>query len=333
MTTETETNPNDQTVDEGDLLTAEERAGVHGAQAPEPPEPELDENGNPITPDNAAAADEETEEVEHDGKKAKIPAWLKPAMMMQADYTKKTQEVAEQRRTVESQAQELATRQQSFAQTMQQHTEAQDKLVSARAELVFLDQNITAYDQLIQQAEGQGNFDEAHRLRFLRQDLKDAKLDAQHKVNTAQGELSETQQRAQTEVQAQRRAAIETGVQALQNDPDVKLSKPVFDAVASHLQQNFGIGPQELFDTLNDPRVFKVAKAFADQTAELTKLRAENASLKKTGATTQARPAQTVRGASPAGKDPDKMSMDEWMRAEDEREAQERKRGANGRYR
>src|SRR5262245_52574677 len=43
---------------------------------------------------------EESEEIEHDGRKYLVPKALRPLLLMQADYTRKTQEVAEQRRAV-----------------------------------------------------------------------------------------------------------------------------------------------------------------------------------------------------------------------------------------
>lgn len=45
---------------------------------------------------------EEFDEIEHSGAKYKIPKAVKPLLMMQADYTRKTQEVAEQRKSIES---------------------------------------------------------------------------------------------------------------------------------------------------------------------------------------------------------------------------------------
>ena len=55
----------------------------------------------------------ELEEVEHEGKKYQIPKPLKGALLMQADYTRKTQEVAEQRRAVEEQQRQYAEFQRS----------------------------------------------------------------------------------------------------------------------------------------------------------------------------------------------------------------------------
>src|SRR5256885_14414937 len=53
----------------------------------------------------------EMEEVEHEGKKYKIPRPLKGALLMQADYSRKTEELAEQRRAVEEQHKQFAERQ------------------------------------------------------------------------------------------------------------------------------------------------------------------------------------------------------------------------------
>lgn len=51
---------------------------------------------------------EDLEEVEHNGETFTIPKALKPALMMQADYTKKTQELAQQRRAWEAERAEQA---------------------------------------------------------------------------------------------------------------------------------------------------------------------------------------------------------------------------------
>jgi hypothetical protein len=51
---------------------------------------------------------EDLEEVSHNGETFTIPKALKPALMMQADYTRKTQELAHQRRSWEAQRAEQA---------------------------------------------------------------------------------------------------------------------------------------------------------------------------------------------------------------------------------
>lgn len=59
-------------------------------------EPEADE-----ADEEKADAAEEAEEVEFQGKTYKVPPEIKSALMMQSDYTKKTQEVAEHRKALE----------------------------------------------------------------------------------------------------------------------------------------------------------------------------------------------------------------------------------------
>ncbi len=53
-------------------------------------------------------AESEYDEIEWEGKKYSIPKELKYGFMMNADYTRKTQEVAEQRKSVEAQKEQAA---------------------------------------------------------------------------------------------------------------------------------------------------------------------------------------------------------------------------------
>jgi Asp-tRNA(Asn)/Glu-tRNA(Gln) amidotransferase A subunit family amidase len=82
---------NSAAADDTDTSTVADDTGVDTEGQTADNEPELDDDGNPIDPP------EESEEIEHDGKKYAVPKALKPLLLMQADYTKKTQEVAQQR--------------------------------------------------------------------------------------------------------------------------------------------------------------------------------------------------------------------------------------------
>lgn len=95
-------------------------------------DPELDAEGKPIV------AEPETEEVEHDGQKFKIPKVLKPALLMQADYTRKTQEHAERVREDEAR---LAQAQQELTVREQ----VQRSLVGEYAQLAAMDQQLQPY--------------------------------------------------------------------------------------------------------------------------------------------------------------------------------------------
>ena len=72
-----------------------------------------------------AKADDDTEEVEYEGEAYKLPKKLKDALLRQQDYTRKTQEVAEQRKTVEEKAQVLEIRQKFQAEHFGKAVEAQ----------------------------------------------------------------------------------------------------------------------------------------------------------------------------------------------------------------
>jgi hypothetical protein len=61
-----------------------------------------DEDNSVGEGDEPEPTQEELDEWEDEGKKYKIPKALKPHLMRQADYTRKTQEVAEQRRAIEA---------------------------------------------------------------------------------------------------------------------------------------------------------------------------------------------------------------------------------------
>jgi hypothetical protein len=88
--------------------------GVRDDEEPEQNEEEVeagDESLGDEQPEDQAAEGEQSpdspqfEEVEFDGKTYQVPPELKSALMREADYTQKTQELAEMRRQVELQAQ------------------------------------------------------------------------------------------------------------------------------------------------------------------------------------------------------------------------------------
>jgi hypothetical protein len=96
------------------------------AQADEPEvvasaEEEAEESAPDEVSDDQPSDDEE--EVEIDGEKLKLPKKVAAAVMRQQDYTKKTQEVAEKRRSVDDRAQYLDAREQLLQMTFQEAAE------------------------------------------------------------------------------------------------------------------------------------------------------------------------------------------------------------------
>lgn len=61
--------------------------------------PEVDENGEEVSP---PAPVDDTEEVDYEGQKVRVPKSVKEALLRHADYTQKTQQLAEQRRAFEA---------------------------------------------------------------------------------------------------------------------------------------------------------------------------------------------------------------------------------------
>ena len=94
-----------------DELEQEQSAELPNSEVPDIAE---ENPGNTELPENFDAeaesegqSDEEVEEVEYEGKKYRVPAELKDALLRQSDYTRKTQEAAEIRKAAEEMRQQL----------------------------------------------------------------------------------------------------------------------------------------------------------------------------------------------------------------------------------
>ena len=118
-------------------------SALYGSELPED-NPIGDEQTQPEQAGEQAApegeetpAEPELADVDFNGKQYKLPPELKDALMAQADYTKKTQEVAEARRLVDLQA-----------LTIQQQTQFQNSVAQELQTLGQLDMEIARYAKL-----------------------------------------------------------------------------------------------------------------------------------------------------------------------------------------
>ena len=98
-------------------LFAEEESPV---EAPEEDNAEAEEETEAQAEEESAEATDEVEEVEFEGKQYKVPKELKPALLRQADYTKKTQELAEYRKQVADQVDYLTAQKQLLSTASQE---------------------------------------------------------------------------------------------------------------------------------------------------------------------------------------------------------------------
>jgi DNA repair exonuclease SbcCD ATPase subunit len=153
---------------------------------------EIPEEGEEVEPE----PEDDSEEIDHNGEKYKIPKALKDAFLMQQDYTKKTQEVAEARKQFEAQQQEFQQR----AQFQQAHIQEVAALHNIEAQLSQF-QNVD-WQALIEQDPV-----EAMKLDRQYQSLKEAHQGTVWRIQQAQQHQAlETQQMTAKQIEQSREA-------------------------------------------------------------------------------------------------------------------------------
>jgi hypothetical protein len=261
------------------------------------------------TEDQAEAA-EEFEEVERNGKKFRIPKELAPELLMQSDYTRKAQEVAEQRREIEA-AREAYEQEVQFREATWQETAA----------LVNIEQRLAQFQ----------NMDWRRYVAERPQEAQAAQAEYMQLQNEY-GRLQNTVQakRAHISSQFEQQAAISLTkeVESLRKpNPalgwDGKFDQQRSADLTQFISRHFGIPPEE--------QAKAARKAGWVQMANAAKIGIETlAKSKQTAkpAIPQSKPVQTVAAGktSTAIVNPDKLSPAEWVKW---REKQIAKREAN----
>jgi hypothetical protein len=238
----------------------------------------------------------ETFELELDGEVHELPAALKGAFLRQADYTRKTQELAEHRRAVEAERAALA-----------EHRQALEGAASDRAHLAGLDDQLARFAGVDWQGLSQADPGRAQALWAQFQ---------QTRALRAQYANAVSHHSSRTEVEAAREAAermAETG-RTLQRE--IEGWSPEVAAKLVEYAQAFGVSLEELAQ-IADARLWKVLhKAYV----------ADQASQRDAAARAQAvRPAVQVAGAAgSAGGVRDDLATREWMRRRNEQKLAER---------
>lgn len=248
-------------------------------------ETSFDEDGNPVEAEPSEDDDIDWDEIDWNGKKIKVP---KGAAMMQADYTRKTQELAEQRKAVEATLQEV-----------QQVSEAER---TAQANLIGIQQAIAQYDEIDWHA-------------WLEQDpisAQKARIDLEtlySTANHAHNNLSQAQQHRLAMSQRETATRLAEGQRYLAE----KIQGWSGDKATTLLNfgQQYGFSKQDL-DQITDPRwVVVLNDALAGRGMNQRK-----AVEKKVQQQEAVKPAAKVagKGAVYRGLD-DRMSADAWMKA------------------
>lgn len=198
-----------------------------------------DEEVQPDEPESQTEGDgqDDAEEVEFEGKAYKVPKELKDALLRQADYTQKTQAVAEQRKAIEERAQLLEQRERVMGMAF-------DKAVELRE----VQNRLAQFDQIDWQSLAQNDPAQATQLNIAYQQLQ---REAQKKY----GELQQVQAASQQLTETQRQQMLADA------EKDLKARLPSFNAeVAAQIKvaaREYGITDQEL-NAVMDPRYVHV---------------------------------------------------------------------------
>ena len=246
--------------------------------------------------DDSEATEPDTFELEHEGEVHILPTALKGAFLRQADYTRKTQELAEHRRAAEAERQALA-----------QDRQALHGASSDRATLMALDQHLAAFGAIDWDGLSQADPQRAQSLWASAQQTQ--ALRDQFAYSLSHHETRE-------EVRAAREAAEQMAAAGRQLSQEIEGWSPEVARKLVEYAQAFGVTTEELGQTA-DPRLWKLLhRAW----------RADEASQGEAQAQARAvRPAVTISGGGAgAGGVRDELGTKEWMRRRNEQMARGR---------
>lgn len=290
-------------------------AGLGSPQATEDPNREI------VSDDDAAGGDkgtqdppqltaEETEEIERGGQKYRIPKALKDELLMRDDYTRKTQDLSVK-------AKALDTERETFAKSQASEREItkEGRVIAA---LDWQIEQLQAVDVIaLQQSQDQAERDKATAIFWRLQQLQGEREKRSRELETKKGEANSTAERDRANRIEQSRTILARDVDGWNDDTANK-------AAAYLMSPAIGFTREELLSGLGDRfdhRIFKLAHLARVGLEAEAKLKAAAAQPRP-----QANPQPTPRvggQGSPATRNPEKMSTEDWM---DHRKAQLAKR-------
>ncbi|ASS55905.1 hypothetical protein [Rhizobium leguminosarum] len=235
-------------------------------------------------------AEPELVEVDYDGKKHKIPAELKDALLRQQDYTRKTQEVAEERKVVEAKRAEAD----QIFQTSQE-------VIEAKAHIHHLDSQLKQYEGVNwQQLENEDPMAAMSHWRNY-QTLKEERGQVAGYLTHTTNELSEKAKLDTANRLRETRAFAEKSIPGWTEDMDKKIT-------------DFALGKGFTREALQN--------AYSPQTYEILFLAhlGHQAMMQKTAqpkpnTTIAPKPLETVAAKASAGRvPPEKMGMDDFAK-------------------
>lgn len=253
--------------------------------------------------DDAETSEVETEEVDLDGEKLALPKTaadkLRAAMLRQADYTRKTQELAQQREQFQ------ATTQQREAQI-----EAEKANIQSVARVMAIDERLQQFAKVDWQSLSQSDPVTAQQQWFAYQELKD----------TRGGLVSQIQQQESQRALREQEATAKAAQQAQEVlSREIKGWGPEVAKSLREVAKQLGADDKAIA-SIRDPWIVKALHA----QKQLMDLQAKAS---KAPPAPAAVPVKTITGAtSKATVDLDKLPIDEFMRRERARLAKQQRR-------
>ena len=274
------------------LAETPELAQSDAPEAQPTEQPETDQSSDDAPDLDTQGTDPEFEEVEYEGKRYALPKELKDAILRQSDYTRKTQELAQQR---EQSAAEIAAE--------KARIEADRANFQAAARLVALDDRLQQFANVDWQALSQSDPVAAQQQFFQYQQLKDARggLVAQIQQHESQRALQEREATARAMQQANEVLGRE-----------IKGWSPEVAKELRAVAKSLGADDKSV-DSIREPWIVKALYAQKVLSEMTAKAQAKPPP-------PPAVPVNTVTGGpQKAVADPNKMSIDEYMRHERKR--------------
>jgi hypothetical protein len=230
------------------------------------------------------------ERVNYDGKDYEVPAALKDALLRQSDYTRKTQEVSEQRKALEERAAEMT-----------EMVQLRDQQFQEAATIMAFDQQIQQYEAVNWDALMAEDPEAFQRLDFERRKLEKTREAANQQLHQRSAEVSQAQHAQLAKAAEKTRASLKE-----------KYSdwSPELEEEMAQFAISMGVPERQLRTTVDQGVLEILYKAH-----KFDKIERKRQSASKKAKPTPAEPATRVRGRKQGGRtNPDKMSMTEWTK-------------------
>lgn len=242
--------------------------------------------------------EEEQDELEVDGKKFALPKSvaerLKSERMMQADYTRKTQDLSTQRQQFETER-----------ENAQKHYQAQQQFIQEHAKVVALNDQLSAYEKLDWNALIQQDPQQAMVYQQQQRELERQRDEAQSSIAQKQQQLALDEQQFFAKQVQDAMAYVEREIPGWTKERDGQLQQ---------YARNLGLNEKELGPVfIKNPALFSILHK-AEMYDRLAK-----APPKQTQQAAPAKPVPRVGSNSSVQKDPSKMTDKEfaqWRRSQ-----------------